>query len=135
MSFTKPSKNILIIGHVTNKVINFKWRKCNNFFKPLIKENIKYTTSLNFLLFFINSFCFEKLYFATPYLKSTSRYLYEHTVHPLPPFLVWEVEPPTKFSKSGSLTGSQFSMGCSCERWGRGLSFSRHGYSFYIKTN
>ena len=37
----------------TNKVIiNLKWRKCNNFFKWIIKENVKYTKSLNFLYLF-----------------------------------------------------------------------------------
>ena len=43
-SFTKLPKKILMIRHVTDKVIiNLKWRKCNKFFKPLIKGNIKYT--------------------------------------------------------------------------------------------
>ena len=41
-----------MIRYVTNKVIvNLKLRKCNNFFKPLKKGNIKYTKSLNLLLF------------------------------------------------------------------------------------
>ena len=59
-----------MIRYVTNKVIiNLKWRKCNNFFKPLgIKGNIKYKNSLNFLLIIIIiiiiiiSFYFKELY-------------------------------------------------------------------------
>ena len=56
-------QKILMIRHFTNKVIiNLKWRKCNSFFKSLLKENIKYTKSLNFLLNFIISFYFEELH-------------------------------------------------------------------------
>ena len=52
-----------MIRHVSNKIIiNFKRRKCKNFFKSLIKGNTKYTESLNFLLIFIIPFYFEELY-------------------------------------------------------------------------
>ena len=54
VSFTKLPPKILMIRHVTDKVIiNLKWRKCCNFFKPSIKGNIKYKKSFNFLLIFI----------------------------------------------------------------------------------
>ena len=43
VSFTKLSKRISMIRYITSKVfINLKWRRCNNFFKPIIKGNIKY---------------------------------------------------------------------------------------------
>ena len=43
VSFTKLPKRISMISYVTSKVIiNLKWRKCNNFFKSIIKGNIKY---------------------------------------------------------------------------------------------
>ena len=46
-------QKIIMVGHVTNKVIiDLKRRRSNNFFKPLIKGNIKYTKSINFLLIF-----------------------------------------------------------------------------------
>ena len=39
-----------MIRHVTNKVIiNLNGRKCNNFFKPLIKGNVNYTKFNQFL--------------------------------------------------------------------------------------
>ena len=39
-----------MIRHVSNKVIiNLKLRKCNNFFEPLIQENIKCTKFNQFL--------------------------------------------------------------------------------------
>ena len=48
---------------ISNKVIiNLKYRKCNNFFKLLIKRNVKYIKSLNCLLVCIISFYFEELY-------------------------------------------------------------------------
>ena len=43
-------------------VISSKWRKCNNFFKPLINGNVKYTKSLNSLFVFTILFYFEELY-------------------------------------------------------------------------
>ena len=45
---------------MTNKVINFKWRKCSKSSEPLIKGNIKYTKSFK-LLSFIISFYLEEL--------------------------------------------------------------------------
>ena len=46
-------QKIIMVGHVTNKVIiDLKRRRSNNFFKPLINGNIKYTKSINFLLIF-----------------------------------------------------------------------------------
>ena len=42
VSFTKLHKRSFMIIHVTNQVINLRWWKCNNLFKPLIRENIKY---------------------------------------------------------------------------------------------
>ena len=47
--------------------------------------------------------------------------LLPHSVHP-PPFLLLGVEPPTKFSKRGVLTGSQF-LERDC--WERGVTFFR----------
>ena len=38
--------------YTNNFIINLKWRKCNNFLKRLIKGNVKYTKSLNFLFLF-----------------------------------------------------------------------------------
>ena len=52
-----------MIRHVANKFYHkLKCRKCNSFFKSLIKGNIKYTKSFNFLLIVIISFYFEKLH-------------------------------------------------------------------------
>ena len=52
-----------MIRQVTNKVIiNLKLRKCNNFFKPLVKGNIKYAKSFNFLHIVIIPFYFEEIY-------------------------------------------------------------------------
>ena len=54
---------MLMIRRLTNKVIiNLKLRKCNNFFKPLVKGNIKYAKSFNFLHIVIIPFYFEELY-------------------------------------------------------------------------
>ena len=50
--------------YTNNVIINLKLRKCNNFFKPLIKGNVKYTKSLNFDIFIILLY-FEELYFDT----------------------------------------------------------------------
>ena len=47
-SFTKLPNTMLMIRHVTNKaIINLKLRNFNNFFKPLINGNIRYTKLLN----------------------------------------------------------------------------------------
>ena len=63
VSFTKLPEKILMIRHITyNVIIKLKWRKYNNFFKPLINGNIKYTKSLIFVLIFIY---FEGPYFDT----------------------------------------------------------------------
>ena len=63
LSFTKLQKNI---NETCYKLIKLSstWNeeKINNFFKPLIKGNVKYTKSLNFLLIFIISPYFEELY-------------------------------------------------------------------------
>ena len=45
----------LMIVHVTNKVINQRWRKCNNLFKTLIKKNIKYMQSNQFFNYLTNN--------------------------------------------------------------------------------
>ena len=47
-------KKIMIV-HVTNKVINQRWRNCNNLFKTLIKTNIKYMQSNQFFNYFTNN--------------------------------------------------------------------------------
>ena len=53
ISFTKLQKKILMIRHVTNKVIiTLKFKKCKNFFKLLIKGNIKYVKFNQFLSYF-----------------------------------------------------------------------------------
>ena len=58
-------------------------------------------------------------------------------MHPPPPHRsargggVGGAEPPTKFSKRGGLTGSQFLKG-SC--WERGVTFFIGGCSFYMKN-
>ena len=52
LSFTKLVEKILI-RHTNKFIFNLKRRKCNNFFKYLIKGNVKYTKSLNFLYLFL----------------------------------------------------------------------------------
>ena len=54
-----------------------------------------------------------------------------HTKHPPPPFCWGEIETPTKFSKSGGLTGCQFLEG-GC--WEKAGYFFQGGCSFYIKN-
>ena len=45
-----------MIRRVPNKVIiNLKRRKCNNFFKPLIKRNMKYTKFNQFSIYYTHN--------------------------------------------------------------------------------
>ena len=123
MSFTKPSKNILIIGHVTNKVINFKWRKCNNFFKPLIKENIKYTTSLNFLFFSLIHFTLRN-YILTHLTWKVLHDTYMNILCiPFPPFWCERLSLLPNFQKVGAWQEVNFQWGIAAKDGGGAYPF------------
>ena len=48
---------------------------------------------------------------------------------------LFQVESPSIFSRSGSLTGSQFLEEVCWERGGVGVNFFKGGYSFHINKN
>ena len=88
VSFTKFPKKILMIKHVT---INLKWRKCDKFFKPLNKQNMKYAESLNFYLFSLFHFILSN-YILTRHIIA-EKY-----------FLIWYIPQSTAYADGWFLT-------------------------------